>query len=389
VTIDVLHLTPSVGPLSGGLGTVTIALAREQRDLNCNPRIWCTDPSVAGPAEELNGAIEPMRPIGPRQFAFSLDAERRARHERFDVVHQHGIWTAQSMVTSVMRRRNIPCIVAPHGSLEPYAIRMSEWKKRIALAGFEQRNLEKAACLHATAESELATFRDFGLRGPVAILPNGVDEAWLDGRGDADAFRRRHGIAADQRILLFVSRIVPKKGLPLLIDALASIRQQLAGWCVVIAGQDERGHRAEIEALVARQRLESMVRFVGPVFGGEKRDMFAAADVFILPTHSDNFAIVIAEALGAGVPVITTHGAPWRELETRRCGWWVGIDPNAIADAIADAAMRSRDELRAMGERGRELVRGQYTWPAVAERSIAVYRWLARKAEKPDFVILN
>ena len=388
---NILHLTPSISPLSGGLGTVTVALASEQRRRDWNARIWCAD-DAATAAESarragLDGAVDAVRARGPRALAFSPDAERRARTELFDVVHQHGIWTAQARVTAAMRRRKVPTVVAPHGSLEPYAVRRSAWKKKIALALFERENLREASCLHATAESEVATLRDLGLRAPVAIIPNGVDESWLQTAADGERFRASHGIAPHERILLFVSRIDPKKGLPMLVAALARLGHRLDGWRVVIAGQDEKQHRAEVEALAAREQVA--IQFVGPIFGDEKRDMFAAADVFILPTHSDNFGIVIAEALGAGVPVITTHGAPWRELETHSCGWWVPIDVEHIAAAIDEARGTERERLRSMGERGRRLIRGRYTWPVVVERTLALYRWLTREAERPDFVVVD
>ena len=388
----VIHLTPSIGPLSGGMGTVALALAGEQRLLGCDATIWCVDPQgVAAVASSggLEQRVIAMPPVGPRAFAYSRAAERRALTEPADIVHQHGVWTAQTRVTTVFRRRCIPTLVAPHGSLEPYARQRSAWKKRIALAAFESNNLRRASCLQATAHSEVSTFRDFGLRAPIAVLPNGVPASWQNAVGHADRFRVTHGLIQTERIMLFLSRVHPIKGLPLLIEALAANRERLAGWRLVIAGPDEASHREAIESLVEASGVSALVRFTGPLFDQDKLDAFAAAELFVLPTHSENFGIVIAEALGAGVPVLTTHGAPWRELGEHRCGWWVPVDARSIGAALSEATSLTGSELEAMGARGRDLVMSRYVWPVVAERALSVYHWLAGKGSRPDSVVVD
>ena len=371
------------------MGAVATELSAEQRRSGIESSVWCVDaPEVAasvGPPDD----IVPLPVFGPRRFAFSPVSERRARNIRTDVVHQHGLWTAQTRVTEVFRARHIPTIIAPHGSLEPYARRHSARKKRIALAWFESRNLHLASCLHATTEAELRTFRNFGLRRPVAVVPPGIASSWLEACPDPARFKQRHGLDDGRRIMLFLSRIDTKKGLPLLIEALAMHRQRLEEWRVVIAGPDVKGHRANVEALAERLGVASSIRFVGPVFDRDKRDAFAAADVFVLPTHSENFGIVIVEALASGVPVITTRGTPWSELEVHRCGWWVPPDSRSIGDALIDAARRSDAELRAMGARGRALVESRYLWSAVAERMTELYGWLLGEAQKPSFVAVD
>jgi glycosyltransferase involved in cell wall biosynthesis len=230
------------------------------------------------------------------------------------------------------------------------------------------------------------TFRQFGLRAPVAVMPNAVSPSWLSARGDRSGFRRRHGIDEGTRVMLFFSRIHPIKGLPMLLAALARHRNQLRDWRLLIAGRDEAGHRVEVERLAVQLGVGGSVSFLGPLFERNKRDAFAGADVFVLPTHTENFGIVIAEALGCSLPVITTQSAPWRELDEHRCGWWVAPDSASIGAALIDAASRPLDELRAMGARGHALVASRYVWPLIAERTIGLYRWLLGQAERPAFV---
>ena len=385
--MKVLHLVPSVGPTSGGMGTVALALAGGQRDGGLDARVWCVDPPAVVAAAAPSGVAVSHPVVGPRRFAWSPRAERIARTIDVDVVHQHGLWTAQARITETVRGRGVPTIVAPHGSLEAYALHRSALKKRIALGLFESSNLHAASCLHATTPLELRTFRDFGLRAPVAILPNAVAPGWLDGRGDGARFLERHRLEDRRRVMLFLSRIHPIKGLPLLLDGFAANRDRLQNWRLVIAGPDSDGHLAEMERLANRLGLSNDVRFVGPLFDEEKRDAFAAAQLFVLPTHSENFGLVLAEALASGVPVVTTHGAPWPSLEAEGCGWWVACDSRSIGDALVAAGALSPGELRAMGTRGRALIASSYTWPSVTGRTADLYTWLRGNGEKPDFVV--
>lgn len=391
----VLHLVASVGQYSGGLGPTALGLAYAQQALGCEVAVWCLDsPEQAVQATREWGANVPiltMAVVGPAAIGYSPAAERMASSEagaRYDVLHQHSIWMANSRVTNCWRTAfRCPTVISPHGALNEYARRRSRWKKWLAWQSYEGENLRLASCLMHTAEPEAESFRKYGLTNPMACVPNGVSDAWLESIGSADRFRQQHAIPPNKRLLLFLSRVHPIKGLPLLFGALASLRQRMGNWCLVIAGPDEVGHRRELELLAQKLDIDDRVQFIGPLSGSDKRDAFAAADVFVLPTHSENFAIVVAEALGTGVPVITTHGAPWQELQTNQCGWWVGVNTNAIREALQDALARSPDELCQMGRRGRELVERRYTWARAAQMTVDVYAWLLGRREQPDCVI--
>jgi len=387
--VQILHLVPSLSRNAGGLGSGPLATARAQRDVGVDASIWCADPPAVATAAARGFDVVAFPVAGPRRFAFSPAAERRGRTASPDIVHQHGLWTAQGRVTRILRSRGIRTVVAPHGSLAPYALRRSRWRKRFALTWFESHNLHEASCLHATSAGEVQAFRQFGLRAPVAVIPNGVSPSWLATVGDRSGFRRRYGIDDETRVMLFLSRIHPIKGLPMLLAALARHREQLGRWRLLIAGPDEAGHRAEIERLVARLGVSGSVSFLGPLLEEPKRDAFAAADLFVLPTHTENFGIVIAEALACRLPVITTQAAPWRELDVNGCGWWVPSDTASIGAALLDAASRPLEDLRAMGARGHALVASHYLWPLVAERTIGLYRWLLGHGERPFFVTVD
>ena len=278
-------------------------------------------------------------------------------------------------------------MIAPHGSLDAWALRRSIWKKRLALIIYERKNLHYASCLHALSPREEEGFRTYGLRNPIAIIPNGIADDWLDSNGDAHAFRRRFGLSNETRLLFFLGRITPIKNLPMLVRAMSALKSDLASWRLIIAGVNEFGHQPEVEALVKQLGLGAYVKFIGPLYGQDKRDAFAAADLFVLPSHSEGAPVAILEALGAGIPVLTTQAAPWRELITRRCGWWTKISEPAIRQALHEAIYTPREELRRMGQRGKALIVEKYTLSKVAEQTISLYNWLLGKGERPTFVV--
>jgi glycosyltransferase involved in cell wall biosynthesis len=372
-----------------------VELARAQARLGHRSAIWCLDlfPLTAEAARERSTGDHAIR-IFPTSFPARLGYSRsmvRAAATRggdtADVLHQHGLWRAFSRATQRWRTvHRGPTVVAPAGTLTDEALGYSRWRKKLALLAYEEANLRSASCLHANSTAEARGLRRRGLSNPIAVIPSGVPDAWLDGSGDAAAFRRRFSIPADRRLLLFLSRLHPIKGLPLLLEAVAALGARLDGWLLVLAGGDERGHLAAVQARVLELRIEDRVRFVGPLQGADKRNAFAAADLFVLPTLSESFGIVVAEALGAGVPVLTTRGAPWEELRSEGCGFHVEATPSAIGDGLRDAVRRPPEELRAMGAKGRRLVSRQYTWSRIAPRTVEVYEWLLGRRRRPDCV---
>lgn len=291
------------------------------------------------------------------------------------LVHVHGLWLPlHHAAARDARRAGVPLVVSARGMLEPWALAHRRWKKRIAWAVYQRRDLRHAAVLHATSEAEAISIRRLGLKRPVAIVPNGVDIP-------AVLPMRERG---DRRRALLLSRLHPVKGIPLLIDAWARVRP--VGWDLLIAGPDEDGYRATLEALVRAAGLSASITFAGPIADADKWALYRAADLFVLPTHSENFGLVVAEALGAGLPVLTTTGAPWKELETHRCGWWTDVSADAIAEALRAATETSRDDLDAMGARGHALVLDRYGWDDVARQMKAVYEWIGSRGDRPLFV---
>jgi glycosyltransferase involved in cell wall biosynthesis len=183
---------------------------------------------------------------------------------------------------------------------------------------------------------------------------------------------------------VFLGRIYPVKGLPMLVEAWARVRP--VNWSLVIAGPDEAGHRREVEAAVAASALGDVVSFPGAVAGEAKAQLLDAAELFVLPSHSESFGMALAEALAHATPVLTTTAVPWPSLETRQCGWRAAPTIEGLAEGLRIATAQSPETLRAMGAAGRELVESEYGWPRIANEFIALYEGLARRrrAATPD-----
>ncbi|MCE5207429.1 MAG: glycosyltransferase [Chloroflexi bacterium] len=397
MSLKALHITPSIGKESFGLGNVAVNLAQSQNELSLDAWLGCLDPTdqVKWAVAHLGLNENKVKNFPPKAFpklGYSHKMLSFVKKEAgcFDVVHQHGIWTACSYMTQKMREiYGTPTVIAPHGALQQWALKRSSWKKYMAFWAYEGKNLHQASCLHATSDQEITDFRDYGLSNPISLIPNGVPPAWLESEGNGEYFRNLYSIRKDKRIILFLSRITPKKGLLILLEAMARIRSRMSDWLLIIAGSDEFGHLKEVTALVRKLNLDDFVIFAGPLFGLEKRNAFAASEVFILPSYSEGAPMVVLDALAAGVPVITTQATPWEQLATLQCGWWTAATVEGLVNAINCVIDLNPMQLRAMGDRGKDLVRSQYLWSVQAKKTKALYAWLMGNIPRPDFVIMD
>lgn len=308
---------------------------------------------------------------------FEKIATELCRQEKIKIIHDHGIWQPSNHASArIARHLGIPLVIHPHGMVQPWAMEHRAWKKRLAWLFYQRQDMESAAVLVAASSFEAEAIRKAGLLQPIAVIPMGVRMPV-----------RLERFITQEKVhnALFLSRINPSKGLLNLVTAWAQFRPKR--WRMIVAGPDEEHHLRDVKLAVQRAQLEEDFKFVGMVEGTDKEKLYREADLFILPTLSENFAIVVAEALSYGVPVITTYGAPWQDLITNRCGWRVEVGPEPLVDAIREATSLSDAERYDMGERGRSFVENTFAWKLVAKQTLDVYRWIRGIIPKPDVVL--
>jgi glycosyltransferase involved in cell wall biosynthesis len=258
--------------------------------------------------------------------------------------------------------------------LSAWALSAKSLKKKAAWALYQRRDVMSATALHVTSPAEVDDCRRTGYEGPVTVVANGTD---FPPEAPVQADDPPPDMNGAMRTALCLSRIHPVKGLSILLDAWAQIRP--AGWRLVIAGPDADGHAADLDRRIAAGGLRESVQLIGEVSAQDKWALYRSADVFVLPSHSENFGIVVAEALACGVPVLTTRGTPWSELPDFQCGWWIDIGVGPLVDTLRTVLATPSADLRAMGKRGKQLVESKYTWDSAARGMLSFYESVVRR----------
>jgi glycosyltransferase involved in cell wall biosynthesis len=289
-----------------------------------------------------------------------------------DVVHTHGMWMMPNIYPSTARRvSRVKLVHSPRGTLAANALAFHPLRKKLMWKVLQARAVERADLLHATAEKEVAEFRDIGLKHPIALIPNGVDLPRLLPR-----------VSGGTEKAVYVGRLHPLKGLEALVRAWAQCQTIFPRWELWLVGPSEIGHGEYLQALCKRLGAERVV-FPGPLYGEEKHRLLCEAGLGIFPSHTENFGNAIGETMVRGTPVLVSHQTPWgQEVEAHGCGWAI----TDLARDLSQALSRPLSQRRHAGLLARERIAEQYSWATLLPRFEAMYRWLSEGGTRPTFI---
>lgn len=384
-------ITASASRQAGGLFWAARSLAEQLQQAGCNVHVFAGRDRHSDEDRPLWGQtpVHEFDRVGPEGFGYTLGLRAGLISGSLDLLHTHGLWMYPSVATRRWgRKTGQPWLVSPHGMLDPWALQNARWKKRVAGLIYENRHLRAAACLHALCDAEANAMRAYGLTNPIAVIPNGV-ELPQQSVGVSETEWER-SLPKSAKVLLFLGRLHPKKGLSNLLRAWSRERRATQDqWVLAIAGWDENDHQKELEALAGSLGIGGTVRFIGPQFGSAKAACFDRANAFVLPSFSEGLPMAVLEAWAYGLPV----------LMTAQCNLPEGIDADAavlmkpevesIREALRILFGMRREEIELMGKRGLGLVEERFSWETIATEMASVYEWVLGCAPMPDCVRLQ
>lgn len=296
---------------------------------------------------------------------------------QYDLYHVQGLWQwLGHSVATYSRRNDRPYVMTLRGMLYPQALAHSPLVKKLSLAIYQRKDLQRAACIQATCEEEMKYYRDLGFTNPVAILPNPIETAGIIERPVPKNNRLRIG---------YLGRVHPRKRIERLIYAFDALRNELRDAELLIIGADDIQYEAFLRKEVERLGLGN-VRFTGFLTGKEKDDAIMSLSYLAVPSDFENFGNIVTEALVRGVPVIASKGTPWQVLEKYHCGWWIDNSQSSINQAIYQAIHTSTEDRLAMGVNGKRLMRENYSVEVLGLKMKRLYTWILNGGEKPEFV---
>lgn len=313
--------------------------------------------------------------------------------ENFDLIQLQSMWAlSYHLVARIARKYNIPYIITPRGMLEPWSLSQKKWKKKLALMLYQMIDLRRAACIFTTAEMEAKHVRELGVKSAISVIPNGIE---------TDGYTCRTSISGVKKQILFLSRIHVKKGIELLIETFANLHNDFSDWSVAIVGNGDIEYIDGLKQKVKFLEMEDYIKILPPVFGNSKVKLYQESSIFCLPSYSENFGMVIAEAMSCGVPVITTNGTPWQLLngdcttmgasleflgDDKRTGWCIDLSTENLEKTLREVMSMDSAVLYEMGQRGSRLINENFNYRSVAKKTKRLYEWILNRCEEPEFI---
>ena len=375
--MKILHVTQSLDPSWGGIARVLPMLATELAAAGDDCCIAVLRGDRFGTPQDVSGVeVRAFDAKSGSRLGRSADFDSNIPDlvRSADVVHLHGLWAGQNWTTGkAARKLGRPVVMTPHSMMMPWAWRRSWWKKRPMGWLFEHANLRRAACLHALAEGEAAHMRTLGFNQRIEIIPNGVHPADYEELPSAERLETRFPECKGRRWVLFVGRIAEQKGIIPGMQACFDVLSAGQDWHLIVAGPDEFGLQKMLEAAVSRKGLTDRVTFTGMLSPEEILACLGRASILLQPSLSEGLSMSILEAMAAGLPVVISDACNMPEVAEEGAGRVVEPTRPSIAPALRELVGLSDDERKAIGRRGRDLIKTRFDWSALIPKYRQMY----------------
>jgi glycosyltransferase involved in cell wall biosynthesis len=329
--------------------------------------------------------------IFSKKFRYSLGLKSYitdlAKNEKKLILHNHNLWNYISYISyRISKKHKTHLVTSIRGSLYQWSLNQSIYKKKLAWIIFQKKALENASCIHVTEINELKAVRELGIKTPIALIPNGINLNEFSKLKSSKNAKESLNLETKKKYILFMSRLHPKKGLEYLVNSWIDLANNYKEWILLIVGPEyDKEYVNNIKTKIHQSGIQNRVIFKGMLEGQNRLDAFASSNLFVLPSHSENFGISIAEAMASKIPVITTHGTPWSEINDYKSGWWVELTKKNIHDALNSALKIDQKELDLKGLKGYKLIQ-KYEWKYQANKMKDLYEYLINNGSKPDFI---
>jgi len=361
--MKIVHYIPSIDRTAGGTSTYMQVLAKGLGEI---AEVHIITHASENPLVMKNCTVHYVHNYQPFSYSWKITIAFLLDEIKPDIVHVNCCWLpACASVQRIAQKRGYKVMLTPHGMLEPWIIKRHYWTRKVpALWLYQKAAVQRADCVQATAESERDNLLKLGYNSNIKVVRLGID---------AESIEMKRSWKKSRHIL-FLSRVHVKKGINFLVEAADVLRNELQGYKILVAGEGNADYVEAMKRMICDRGLQDIVQLIGGVYGDEKWRLFQTSDFFVLPTHSENFGLAIAESLASSTPVITTVGTPWSDLNSSEAGAWIEIGTEPLVETLRRFLSLSEDELETMGRNGRRLIETKYSAHVMAEQMMEVYK---------------
>ena len=385
--MKVLVIINALGEVYGGTSKVAIELSESIGKLgvsvdlvttNANGKTLLDEPLFTWiNQKDYRVQYFPYWDVLDYKFSPSLTFWLLQNASKYDLVHTHGIFSYPVLSAYwACNKSNTPYIVSPHGMLEPWALAYKSSKKKMYFSFLEKPALNKAAAIHMMASTEAASVRNLSLKAPLFTLPNGIHRIDFNSLPNPDIFYQRFPETRNKKLIIFLGRIDPKKGLDLLAKAFTKAHQVFPDTQLIVAGQDNTGFLPIAQNYFEEAGCSSAVKFTGMLTGEIKYAALAAANIYVAPSYSEGFSMSVLEGMASGLPCVITTGCNFPEAS--EVSEIVDIDAEQIGNALIKL-LQNPARAKDMGDHARQFILENYTWDKVASKMVAVYKQIINK----------